>query len=273
MKTADEIIPDNLGLWWSDTPKYHDHHVGCLGIPDSLSQIEAAETRLREKGCTIAIGPMEGNTWRSHRAIIESDKSPPFLLEPFTTPEIAGLFRSAGYDILARYSSSQLDLRAKPPNLLRIENRFSDLEIRSLDIADLEKELQSIYHLSTKAFLENFLYTPISQREFIAQYSAFKSHLNHDCALLAEHNGQLVGFVFGYPDQDRFVVKTLAVLPERKFAGLGTLLVDRIQKKALQAGFTSAIHALQREDNQSLRISKRFNARVFRKYALFAKTL
>jgi len=69
------------------------------------------------------------------------------------------------------------------------------------------------------------------------------------------------------------IVKTLAVLPERRFAGLGTVLVNRLQTAAREAGCTEAIHALQREDNQSLRISQRFSAEIFRRYALFSKPL
>jgi GNAT superfamily N-acetyltransferase len=219
---------------------------------------------------------MEGNTWRTHRAVIESDGSPPFLLEPTTPPDTSKLFLRSDYQILARYSSSLVELETAPPDLSRLEKRLSNVTIRPLNLSHLEDELRAIYKLSTRAFVDNFLYTPISENEFLAQYFAFKSHLTPECAFLAEHNGQLVGFVFGYPDQKRpknFIVKTLAVLAQRYFAGLGTLLVHHLQNQARQSGFTRAIHALQREDNQSLRISSRFNATIFRRYALFAKEL
>ncbi len=270
---ADHLLHDHLGLWWKNTPPYQDHKVGSFGIPLTKADIPAAEDFLRTQGCTLAIAPMEGNTWRTHRAVIESDGSPPFLLEPTPPPKTSDLFRKSGYQILARYSSSLIDLKTNPPDLSRLKKRLSTVSIRPLDLAHLEEELRAIYLLSTRAFVDNFLYTSISEDEFLAQYLAFKSHLTPACAFLAEQDRHLVGFVFGYPDQHRFIVKTLAVLPERRFAGLGTLLVERIQECARQSGFIQAIHALQREDNQSLRISTRFKARVFRRYALFAKSL
>lgn len=273
MTTPDHLLNKHLGLWWKQSPSYRDHKIGSFGVPSTKAEVIAAEAHLYAQGCTMAIAPMEGNTWRLHRAIIGSDGTPPFLLEPTTPKETAELFLNSGYHTLAEYSSSLIDLATTGPDFSRLEKRFSNITIRPLNLAKLEGELRAIYELSSRAFVDNFLYTPISETEFLAQYLSFKSHLTPDCALLAEQDNRLVGFVFGYPDRNRFIVKTLAVLPERRFAGLGTLLVERIQEQARQTGFTQAIHALQREDNQSLRISHRFQAKVFRRYALFAKKL
>ncbi|MFT6864373.1 MAG: GNAT superfamily N-acetyltransferase [Akkermansiaceae bacterium] len=273
MNSPDHLLDNSLGLWWKHPPTYQGHKIGSFGVPSSQNEITAAEEYLSDQGCTLAITPMEGNTWRTHRAVVESDGSPPFLLEPTTPPETKNLLRDSGYHILARYSSSLIDLTETPPYISRIKTRLAQIKIRPLDLTKLADELRAIYQLSTRTFIENFLYTAISESEFLTQYLAFESHLIPNCAFLAEQDGQLVGFVFGYPDQTRFIVKTLAVLPERRFAGLGTLLVERIQQQACKVGVPQAIHALQREDNQSLRISHRFNARVFRRYALFAKEL
>ncbi len=273
MTKPDHRLNDHLKLWWTNPPTYQDHKIGSFGVPTSQAGITAAEAHLRTQGCTLAIAPMEGNTWRTHRAVIESDGSPPFLLEPTAPPETAKLLLHSGYQILAKYTSSLIDLTQESPNLTRLQKRLSKVNIRPLNLAHLEDELRAIYQLSIRTFVDNFLYTPISESEFLAQYLAFKSHLTPDCAFLAEQDNQLVGFVFGYPDQTRFIVKTLAVLPERQYAGLGTLLVEKIQARAHQSGFTQAIHALQREDNQSLRISTRFHATIFRRYALFSKLL
>ncbi len=276
MTQPDHRLHDHLNLWWTNPPAYQSHKTGSFGVPTNQSEITAAETHLRAQGCTLAIAPMEGNTWRTHRAVIESDGSPPFLLEPITPPETAKLLQSSGYQILAQYTSSLIDLTQPSPDLTRLKKRLSKIKIRPFKLTHLEAELRAIYQLSIRSFVDNFLYTPITEAEFLAQYLPFKPHLTPDCAYLAEQDGQLVGYVFGYPDQGsekRFIVKTLAVLPQPQYAGLGTLLVEKIHATARQNNFTTAIHALQRADNQSLRISTRFHATIFRRYALFAKTL
>ena len=273
MINPDQLLNGTIGLWWQNTPAYEGHQIGSFSPPSNHEELAAAETHLHAQGCTFAIAPMEGNAWRAHRAVVESDGSPPFLLEPITPPQTAHLLHHSGYQILARYSSSRIDLRTPSRDLSRLEKRLEDISIRSLKVEDLESELRAVYRLSTRAFADNFLYTPITESEFLAQYLPLRSHLTPNCAFLAESGDQLVGYVFGYPDQDRFIVKTLAVLPERRFAGLGTLLVDQMQRQASLNSFTTAIHALQREDNQSLRISRRFDATIFRRYALFGKPL
>lgn len=276
MNTPDEHFQNKIGLWWNNTPSFSHGKIGLIGMiePTDLHLLPAAEQRLREKGCDTIIGPINGNTWNKHRAVVESSGRTPFMLEPFTEPEIAGEFQNAGFQILARYSSSVIDLIYETSSFSSISSRMEKLGvgIRQLNIERFEEDLKTIFHLSLRAFTENFLYTPISEEEFLAMYLPLKPFLNSESALIAEYNGEPVGFVFGYQENLTMIVKTLAVLPERKFAGLGTLLVHLFQQRAKQRGCTESIHALQREDNQSLRISKRFSATVFRRYALFSKS-
>jgi hypothetical protein len=53
---------------------------------------------------------------------------------------------------------------------------------------------------------------------------------------------------------------------------LGSLLVDQVHDRARGLGFHQAIHALQFQDNRSLKITGRHRGSVFRRYALFART-
>lgn len=272
MKGDEEI--EGLGVWWREVPSLEGEVVGVFGYPESAGQLRKAEDLLRDQGCTLMVGPMEGNTWKSHRVVVESDGRPSFLLEPTRTFD----FGELGYEVLARYSSSLIDLSGPSLDLSRIEIRLERerVQIRPLELTKIEGDLRAIYELSLRAFQDNFLYTPIDEDEFLGMYQKMLPLLSSECAFLAERDGELVGFVFGYPERDCFVVKTVAVLPERRLAGLGTVLVQKIQEsaeRAGRAGFRQAIHALQREDNQSLRISDRFDARVFRRYALYSKEL
>ncbi|MCH1509233.1 MAG: GNAT family N-acetyltransferase [Akkermansiaceae bacterium] len=277
MNAPDEQFHDKFGLWWTNSPSLPNEKVGCIGMlaPEDLELLSAAEDRLREAGCTTAIGPIDGNTWSKHRAVIKSEGRPPFMLEPFTPPEIARGFQDMGYSILAQYSSSIIPLDQDEPQYRKIASRMdkAGVGIRQLNLDNVTSELQNIFQLSLKTFTENFLYTPISENEFLAMYQPLTPLLTPESAFIAERDGKPVGFVFGYQQGDTMIVKTLAVLPERILAGLGTLLVHQIQQSAKERGCTSAIHALQRENNQSLRISKRFSATVFRRYALFSKSL
>ncbi|MFN0086638.1 MAG: N-acetyltransferase, partial [Blastocatellia bacterium] len=71
---------------------------------------------------------------------------------------------------------------------------------------------------------------------------------------------------------DTLIIKTVAVLPEAGYAGLGSLLVARAHEIAEAAGFRRVIHALMHETNRSRRISDHY-AGTMRRYTLFSRAL
>jgi GNAT superfamily N-acetyltransferase len=98
---------------------------------------------------------------------------------------------------------------------------------------------------------------------------------------LAEQRSRPVGYVFAVPDFaqaqrgspiDTLIVKTLAVLPGRAYAGLGAWLLGEVHAAGRRLGFTRAIHALMHETNQSRNLSAHY-ARTIRRYTLLSKRL
>jgi GNAT superfamily N-acetyltransferase len=277
-------------LWWTQTPTMEGERIGCIGAfgatdrRDARNVLEGAVEALLDRRCTLAIGPMNGNTWRRHRFVTSSDGRLPFYLEPENPPEFVTDFTAAGFVPLAEYSSSIVDLtRSDRPDFSAVAQRMQStgITIRPLNPRSVEADLHAIYRLSLEAFARNYLYTPLAEAEFMAAYLPIVRQIDPRWLLLAEGGGELAGFVFSLPDplavQQRvhpaLIVKTLAVRPDRRSAGLGSVLLDRVQGIAREAGFRETIHALQHEKNTSLRVGGRFHARVFRRYTLFARRL
>lgn len=246
--------------------------------------LEAACAELRTQGCDLAIGPMNGNTWRSYRFVVERGEDPPFFLEPDQPAEWPVWWQEAGFGVLARYYSTLNPLGAGPdPRRARLEQKMRDagVTIRALDAANFQRDLGLIFDVSLTSFAGNFLYQPVGRPEFLAMYEKIRPFLRPDLVLLAECGGRCAGFLFAVPDHarvrrggaaDTVIVKTLAVLPGRRFAGLGVLLLDRFREVALAAGFASCIHALMHESNHSRNLSAP-GFRTLRTYALLARDL
>ena len=103
-----------------------------------------------------------------------------------------------------------------------------------------------------------------------------RDQVDPDFVRIAERDGVPCGFVFGIRDLEAeargekpaVIVKTLAVDPESRCAGLGSLLVDEVHAAAYEKGYTEAIHAMEHETNTSRKITGRYGGRVFRNYAL-----
>ncbi|MBI1920762.1 MAG: GNAT family N-acetyltransferase [Geobacter sp.] len=279
-----------VSLWWSAVPPYPGERLGVIGHYAALDAASAAQLlahscrELASRGCTLAIGPMDGNTWRKYRFVTERGTEPPFFLEPDNPDDYPRHFETAGFASLARYYSNlDPDLGWSIRNATQLEARISKLGItfRHLDQEDFENELKRIYDLSVAGFGNNFLYTPISREEFQLMYEKIRPFIMPELVLFAEQEGKHVGFLFALPDMlraqrgealDTVILKSMAVLPEWNGKGIGGLLMARATANAGELGFRRAIHALMHEDNTSRGMSGRHGIKI-RQYSLFARRL
>ena len=154
--------------------------------------------------------------------------------------------------------------------------------IRSIDIAHFDDELRRIYRVVIASFRDNFLAGPIAEVDFLEQKRLLRPYVRPELVLLAECEGEPVGFAFVIPDWlqaqrgaaiDTIVVKTLAIHPAYAGKGLGTLLAGRVREIAHNLWYTRAIHAFMHERNLSRRISRAYGGQIIRHYALYSKTL
>ena len=277
-------------LWWNGAPPPGGHRLGLIGHYAAAGTCAAATMLgracelLTGQGCTLAVGPMDGNTWRRYRLLTERGPEPPFFLEPDNRDDWPAHFADNGFTALAQYYSAlNADLTQRDPRADEAAERLAarGVRLRPLKLDHFEEELRAIYPLAVLSFRDNFLYTPLAEEEFLAQYRGLRAILPPGLGVLAEHDGALVGFLLAVPDLmqkqrgvpvDTVILKTMAVHPDHGGAGLGALMMARCQEDAARMGFRRAIHALMYEGNRSRRISGR-TAQVIRRYTLFSRPL
>jgi len=277
-------------LWWTETPAYEGHRLGYIGhyatqVPEAAPLLlRSACEELAKHGCTLAVGPIDGNTWQRYRFITERGNEPLFFMEPDNPDEFPQEFTDFGFRPMADYYSAlNTDLSAPGPQITATAQRIHDhgITVHALDPTRLDEELRRVHALSLLSFRNNLLYTPISEDDFLAQYAPIRSYIRPDLVLLAEKESELIGYSFCIPDLlqakrgapiDTVILKTLAVHPDHSGIGLGGLLMALAHEAARQAGFSRVIHALFHVSNRSGRLSSH-TARVFRRYTLFARPL
>lgn len=274
-------------LWWHRTPPYSDHTIGLVGHfaaadPRSASALlESACDALRQHQCTLAVGPMDGSTWRSYRFVTDPGTEPTFALEPANPAAWPLYFEQNEFTPLATFTSAlNPDLADADPRLERARARFATrgIHIRTLDPAHVDDDLRRIFRVAEVSFRDNFLYTPTSEAAFLLQYAEIGPLLDPDLVLIAEQGDEPVAFLFMIPDfnqgssPDTAILKTVATIPGRRTAGLGTFLVGDSHLRARRRGYRRVIHALMHDANPSIRISRK-SATPFRHYTLFAKEI
>lgn len=292
-RCAVEDAEDTCSLWWTDTPAYADHRVGLIGHFSASGEqagvalLEAGCNHLRQAGCTLAIAPMDGNTWRRYRAVTGNGEAPdeaPFFLEPRNPSHWPRCFELAGFGPLARYYSSLVQGPLPPDErVARVAQRAAARGYRLENAASIpfEELLRRIYAISVEVFAGNFLYSPQSWDDYVAQYSRIVPIVRPEFVLLCTRNGEDAGFLFGIPDAaqaqrgesvDTLIIKTVGVLPAHQRRGLGSVLTQAAHQAAWSAGYRRVIHALMHEANESNEILSS-NARRIREYTLFSRVL
>lgn len=279
-----------LSIWHRVAPELEEYTVGLIGhyaaldVAASDRLLKHACDELAARGCDIAIGPMDGNTLQRYRFITERGEEPPFLLEPDNPDKWPMYWRAQGFQPISHYYSSiNTDLSQEDPRIRQITSRMQDagISIRSMNPNALEDDLRRIYQISAISFRNNFLYVPFTEDEFLALNTPLLQYVDPAQIFIAEREREPVGFMFSIPNLlqkqrgeavDTIIMKTFAVLPGRRYAGLGSLLAARTHRMALESGYKRAIHALMYEENNSLNISNRFS-KPFRRYTLFSKEL
>jgi predicted N-acetyltransferase YhbS len=239
---------------------------------------------LQTRGCTLAVGPMDGSTWNDYRFVTHFGNEPRFWLEPFNPPAWPHHFVRNGFRPVARYFSAlNSRLQHRDCGLDRVARRMGaeGVRIRPITEQAFDEDLRAVLQVARAAFRGHLLYSDRDEDDFVEQSRRLQRLVPLGLSWLAQHCDRVVGFVFATPDLlerslqgsiDTIIIKTLAVLPERSYAGLGQVLLAHAQQHALELGYSRAIHALMRDVGSMRRLSGRY-ARPFRGYTLFAKTL
>jgi hypothetical protein len=282
--------------WWRNRLPCDGHRVGVIGHfgasdQDAAGQLLRRACRsLQEAGCSLAIGPMDGDTWGRYRFVTEWGTASAFWPEPNHPRSWPNHFRQEGFQPCTHYFSAiNTRLTRRDPRLPRVTSRLSEIGVamRPLRRDARDQDLRSMRRVVHGAFLQNPFYTELSEQDFLDRHRHLDQCIPLDFVWIAEHDGHPIGFVFAYPDPcekqrtgrvETVVVKTLATLPSRAgpsrrlYAGLGQWMLEQIQQQAHQRGFTRVIHALVRDVPHLRRISERY-AQPMRRYTLFAKVL
>jgi predicted N-acetyltransferase YhbS len=276
-------------LWWNNVPDFPNQKLGLIGHFESRDAasaqalLNAASAELKNQNCTLAIGPINGSTWKRYRLVTDFGTEHSFFLEPTNPAQYPHYFTNCGFTPLATYSSAlNTILSFEDSRVGSVRRRIADagIHIRNINPSDFQNELKRIYSMSLISFRHNFLYSPITEEDFLQQYAKVRAILDPNLVLIAEHDSRPVGFIFALPDilarqrsgPPTIILKTLAVLPDRAQAGLGGLLIAEVQKNARELGYTRSIFALMHDSNASRSISSKY-ATQMRRYTLFSKSL
>lgn len=265
---------------WRDGPAWNGLRTAAVGrflAPDAAqgaALLEKVADRLAAQGVEAILGPMDGDTWHSYRLVVESDGSPPYLMEPRGAPHDPAAFAAAGFQPVSRYVSARASveaaLAASPPLL------GEAFTVRAWDGRDAESFVLRLFELSRAEFARAAFFKPIERAAFLELYKPIMAAVDPRLVLFAfDGRGEIAGYLFGTPNRLEGPNPTTAILKTyaSRARGAGRALADAFHRTIHDLGYREVIHALMHERNASLRRSGQYGATVFRRYALMGRKL
>jgi adenine deaminase len=84
-------------------------HYGATQEGDGVAVLEAALGELARRGCTFAVGPMDGNTWRRYRLVTDRGTEPPYFMETTNPDDWPAHYAAAGFTPLEALQTATIN--------------------------------------------------------------------------------------------------------------------------------------------------------------------
>jgi len=219
---GDKIVGRIAGITNQNHNNFNKVNDGFFGFFDTVNDQEVAdllldtvEKWLREKGVTDhIIGPMNPSTNESCGMLVDGFSKPPMVMMTHNAPYYQALVEAHGYrkqtDILAylyqvdNYNDTRVR-RLHELTQKKLDNR--NIVIRKINMKDFQNEADKIKAVYNSAWDKNLGFYPMTDKEFNYTAKDLKMILDPDFCIVAEHEGEIVGFALALPNINEVLKK------------------------------------------------------------------
>lgn len=272
--------------------RHHGDRVGFFGFFDCANDpaaatalLDRAAAWLRERGLTVARGPVSPSMNHESGLLVDGFDTPPAIMTPWNPSYYGELVEGAGFEPvqdLLGYDMPAGERLGVPDRVRRLAERTAGrtgVTFRTLDPTILEKEARKVLDLYCDAWSGNWGFVPPSWDDFWHTAKDLKAVLLPDFSFIAEVDGEIVGFMLMARDVNRVlrhvpsgrlwpttVLRLLLSLPrvhrgrivllglrrEYRHRGLLPLFAYEAARRAQEIGFEGAEASWILADNDAL---------------------
>jgi glycine C-acetyltransferase len=272
--------------------RYHNRNVGFLGffeaLPNRAKAVElllgSAMEFLELEGSKEIWAPVNGIFGLFGGGLLSSgfEKTPSFL-QVYTPPYYHDYFTKSGFSPIKRLLHYTIDLTS-PENVERIrafskEAWDGGFRIRKINKHSWDEEARYILGIYNEAFSRLWGNVPFDYDEFMEFANEFKTLITPDLWLMAEVDGNPVGFIGGFPQYapvfrelngeikplkmvklpmklrgiNEGVIVLAGVSDKYRGRGIGRALFGRLAEAMIERGYFRAVASWALEDNLNSR--------------------
>jgi GNAT superfamily N-acetyltransferase len=278
------------------------------GVAEQL--LDATCEWLRARGMSIVRGPTSFTANECPGVLVEGADCPPVMLEAHTPLYYKDFLERYGMekenDLFAwRAFRSQIgeELKNIPPQLARVADvarKVANVTIRKIRMDNWDEEISTTHYLFDTTLRHLPDYIPTTEAEFRRLADQMRPFLDPDLALVAEFEGQPVGFCIAIPDINRVLIhlngrlfplgwlklahytrqvdvvsfKLMGILEEYRRRGIDALLYLEAVRAVFDKGYEWLDGSLTSEYNPMVNlIAHRLGAERYKRYRLYKMTL
>ena len=296
--------------------RVHNDHAGFFGFFDTLDDPEVARALLdsaahwlKLRGATRMVGPFSLYVNEEVGILVEGFEHPPVMFMAHSRPYQAALCEDAGLskekDLLAfRFDDPQLPARAL--KAWEEVKRMPEVKLRSLDLANIEQEVQVIMNIYNDAWQGKWAYVPALPDEVRKVANDLKLIVDPDIAFVAEVDGIAAGMCIMLPNLNEAIADLNGKLfptgvfkllyrmkvkhpystrlmmlgiredirKQRRYGGLSAAMYVETAKRGFAKGYKWSELSWTREDDAPINLGiKMMGGRVYKRYRVFQKSL
>lgn len=295
--------------------RYNEHHndkTGFFGFFECVDDqtvanllLKVASDWLRERGRTKMMGPANPSMMDEVGILVEGFEYDPSIMMPYHKAYYDKLIKNAGlskamdmYAFRVTQGTVNLDRMYRAEELVR--RRIRRLDIREIDLKNLDQEVQIVRHIYNKAWSGNWGFIPLNEEELEDLAKDLKLILDPKVAHIAEVDGEPVAFSIGLPDLNqalkhmdgtlfptgifkllwyrrkinRIRTALMGVLPEYQGKGIDALLHKEAIINGKEVGYKSSELSWVLESNKGMiSVAEKIGARREKTYRMYSKEL
>lgn len=198
--------------------QFHHDKVGFFGFFDCAEDKEAAAALFREaskilkaKGCESLRGPYNPTVNDECGCLVEGFERAPFVMMPYNPPYYGDLYESSGLkqvrDLFAFYISAETQAPERIEKIVNRVKRSTGVTVRNLEMKRLSEELKIIQRLYNETLDRNWGFVPITLEDLEFAASDLKAIVDPSMVMIAEKDGQAVGFSMTIPNINELMWK------------------------------------------------------------------
>ncbi len=191
--------------------RYYKDRVGFFGFFDFIDDEEvaralftAAEKELSQRGLTSIRGPYNPTVNDECGLLVEGFDSSPFIMMPYNPAYYINIYHSLNLsgvrDLYAYYMATSVAIPAKVTRVIERFKKTGRITVRNIDMTRLQAELKIIQELYNATLNRNWGFTPLSFEDLAFAANDLKAFVHPDLVLIAEKDGQPVGFSMFLPN-------------------------------------------------------------------------